>query len=70
MINLHPGVDGPSTPRAQIDSQDHPCLFQELRDHNELLHNESIVFASKIFYPKSYHAPVIARFEMPETKIK
>jgi hypothetical protein len=38
--------------------------------HNELLHDESIVFASRIFYPESDHAPVIARFEMPETKIK
>ncbi|MCX6675597.1 MAG: hypothetical protein NTW84_04165, partial [Methanothrix sp.] len=38
--------------------------------HNELLHDESIVFAPRIFYPESDHAPVIARFELPETKIK
>jgi len=34
------------------------------------LHDESIVFASKVFYPESDHAPVIARFELPDTKIK
>ena len=38
--------------------------------HNELLHDESIVFATKIFYPESDQAPVIAHFELPDTKIK
>jgi len=33
-------------------------------------HDESIVFAPKIFYPESDHAPLIASFELPETKIK
>jgi hypothetical protein len=30
--------------------------------HNELLHDESVVFASDIKYPESDHAPVIAEF--------
>jgi endonuclease/exonuclease/phosphatase family metal-dependent hydrolase len=38
--------------------------------HNELLHDESIVFTPRVFYPESDHAPVIARFELPESKIK
>jgi hypothetical protein len=46
------------------------AYFKGSEVHNELLHDESIVFASRIFYPESDHAPVIARFEMPETKIK
>ena len=45
------------------------AYFKGSEVHNELLHDESIVFASRIFYPESDHAPVIARFEMPETKI-
>jgi endonuclease/exonuclease/phosphatase family metal-dependent hydrolase len=46
------------------------AYFKGSEVHNELLHDESIVFASKIFYPESDHAPVIAGFELPETKIK
>lgn len=46
------------------------AYFKGSEVHNELLHDESIVFAPKIFYPESDHAPVIARFEMPETKVK
>jgi len=38
--------------------------------HNELLHDESIVFAPKVFYPESDHAPVVASFEIPDTQIK
>lgn len=38
--------------------------------HNELLHDESIVFSTRVFFPESDHAPVIARFELPESKIK
>lgn len=34
--------------------------------HNELLHDESIAFASDVKYPESDHAPVIAEFELPE----
>jgi endonuclease/exonuclease/phosphatase family metal-dependent hydrolase len=34
--------------------------------HNELLHDESIAFASDIKYPESDHAPVIAEFQLPE----
>lgn len=46
------------------------AYFRGSEVHNELLHDESIVFAPKIFYPESDHAPVIARFELPETKIE
>jgi len=33
--------------------------------HNELLHDESMAFATDILYPESDHAPVIAKFELP-----
>jgi endonuclease/exonuclease/phosphatase family metal-dependent hydrolase len=46
------------------------AYFKGSEVHNELLHDESIVFAPKIFYPESDHAPVIARFDMPDTKLK
>jgi endonuclease/exonuclease/phosphatase family metal-dependent hydrolase len=46
------------------------AYFRGSEVHNELLHDESIVFASRIFYPESDHAPVIARFKMPDMKIK
>ena len=34
--------------------------------HNELLHDESIAFATDRMYPESDHAPVVARFELPD----
>jgi exonuclease III len=34
--------------------------------HNELLHDESIAFATEEKYPESDHAPVIAEFELPD----
>lgn len=34
--------------------------------HNEMLHDESIAFATDIKYPESDHAPVVAEFELPE----
>jgi len=46
------------------------AYFKGSEVHNELLHDESIVFAPKIFYPESDHAPVIAKFELPDSKIK
>ncbi len=33
--------------------------------HNELLHDESIAFATDVKYPESDHAPVVAEFELP-----
>ncbi len=33
--------------------------------HNELLHDESLGFATDKLYPESDHAPVIAQFELP-----
>ena len=38
--------------------------------HNELLHDESIVFTPRIFYPESDHAPVVAEFELQDSRIK
>ena len=35
--------------------------------HNELLHDESIAFATDKKYPESDHAPVIAEFELPDS---
>lgn len=34
--------------------------------HNELLHDESIAFASDVMFPESDHAPVVATFGLPE----
>ena len=34
--------------------------------HNELLHDESIAFATDVKYPEPDHAPVVAEFELPE----
>jgi exonuclease III len=34
--------------------------------HNELLHDESIAFATDIKFPESDHAPVVAEFEIPD----
>jgi endonuclease/exonuclease/phosphatase family metal-dependent hydrolase len=34
--------------------------------HNELLHDESVAFATEAKYPESDHAPVIAEFELPD----
>jgi len=34
--------------------------------HNELLHDESVAFATERKYPESDHAPVIAKFELPD----
>ncbi len=33
--------------------------------HNELLHDESIAFATDMKYPESDHAPVVAQFVLP-----
>jgi hypothetical protein len=35
--------------------------------HNELIHDESIAFATDDKYPESDHAPMIAEFEMPDS---
>ena len=35
--------------------------------HNELLHDESIAFATDVQYPESDHAPVVAEFELRDT---
>jgi endonuclease/exonuclease/phosphatase family metal-dependent hydrolase len=34
--------------------------------HNEILHDESVAFATDILYPESDHAPVVASFELPD----
>jgi endonuclease/exonuclease/phosphatase family metal-dependent hydrolase len=39
---------------------------KESEIHNELLHDESISFATDVKYPESDHAPVIAEFEFPD----
>jgi predicted extracellular nuclease len=45
------------------------AYFRGSEIHNELLHDESIVFTTRIFYPESDHAPVVAKFELPDSKI-
>ncbi len=46
------------------------AYFTGSQVHNELLHDESTVFTQRIFYPESDHAPVVAEFYLPESKIK
>ncbi|MGF1473044.1 MAG: endonuclease/exonuclease/phosphatase family protein [Rubrobacteraceae bacterium] len=40
--------------------------FEGSEIHNELLHDESISFATDVKYPESDHAPVMAEFEVSE----
>lgn len=40
--------------------------YKNAEIHNEILHDESIAFATDKKYPESDHAPVIADFELPE----
>lgn len=44
------------------------AYFKGSEAHNELLHDESIVFAPRIYYPESDHAPVVSRFDLPWSK--
>lgn len=46
------------------------AYFRGSEVHNELLHDESIVFTPRIFYPESDHAPVVAEFEVPDCEMK
>ncbi|MGB9940930.1 endonuclease/exonuclease/phosphatase family protein [Methanosarcina sp.] len=39
--------------------------FKGSEVHNELLHDESIAFATEEKFPESDHAPVVAEFELP-----
>jgi len=41
-------------------------LYKGAEIHNEILHDESIAFASDKKYPESDHAPVVAAFELPD----
>lgn len=41
------------------------AYYRDSEIHNELLHDESIAFATDKQYPESDHAPVIAEFELP-----
>lgn len=34
--------------------------------HAELLHDESIAFATDVLYPESDHAPIVASFTQPK----
>lgn len=40
--------------------------YQGSEVHNEILHDESIAFATDEKFPESDHAPVIAEFELPD----
>lgn len=40
--------------------------YRDSEIHNELLHDESIAFATDVKYPESDHAPVISEFELPD----
>jgi predicted extracellular nuclease len=40
--------------------------YRHTEIHNEVLHDESIAFATDLKFPESDHAPVIAEFDVPE----
>lgn len=42
------------------------AYYRSSEIHNELLHDESIAFATEEKYPESDHAPIIADFELPD----
>lgn len=42
------------------------AYYRSTEIHNELLHDESIAFATDIKYPESDHAPVVAEFQLPD----
>ena len=44
------------------------AYFRGSEVHNEFLHDESIVFTPRIFFPESDHAPVVVEFELPGVK--
>lgn len=41
--------------------------YRDAEIHNEILHDESIAFATDKLYPESDHAPMIAEFEIPDS---
>ncbi|MBN2419290.1 MAG: endonuclease/exonuclease/phosphatase family protein [Deltaproteobacteria bacterium] len=41
------------------------AYYDHTEIHNEILHDESIAFATDKMYPESDHAPVIAQFDLP-----
>jgi endonuclease/exonuclease/phosphatase family metal-dependent hydrolase len=43
------------------------AYYQGAEIHNELLPDESVAFATDVLYPESDHAPVLARFELPNS---
>lgn len=43
------------------------ALYRGAEVHNELLHDESVAFATDDKFPESDHAPVVAEFTMPLT---
>lgn len=45
------------------------AYFRGIEIHNELLHDQTVLYKVKVFFPESDHAPVIAEFEVPDTKI-
>lgn len=46
------------------------AYFRRSEIHNELLHDQTVLFNRRVLYPESDHAPVIAEFEMPDTEIR
>jgi exonuclease III len=40
--------------------------YRDSEVHNELLHDETVSFATEGKFPESDHAPVIAEFELPD----
>jgi predicted extracellular nuclease len=47
-----------------LTSRSLPSSYRGAEVHNELLHDESVAYATDRLYPESDHAPVLARFEM------
>lgn len=45
------------------------AYYKRVEIHNELLHDESISFATDKLYPESDHAPVVAEFTLLDTEV-
>jgi len=41
------------------------AIYRRSEIHNEVLHDESVAFATDVKFPESDHAPVVAEFELP-----
>jgi exonuclease III len=69
-LKIHPFF---TLPPGQREDADHLLVCRSLlayykgsEVHDELLHDETIAFATERKFPESDHTPVIAEFELPD----